>query len=1786
MDLPPPSSEQGTSMDLPPPSSEQDASMDLPPPSSEQDTSMDLPPPSTEQDTSMDLPPPSTEQDTSMDLPPPSTEQDASMDLPPPSSEQAQDVSHVLASIFKDAYTKEVIGKDTVSNLSKTKRGISDYHEEYVEELEQIHREYGQRMEHNDMLERHLLQARVRASETQDKARLLGGEGGLYDGLGLPSVRSTLVWCVDNHLLKANHLIGPQDYHPRQGQPSRAPEVKPCLDYAKPTFSHSMHVCREPKEEGHAALSRPRAQPGSVPQEGSERSGTLESSLDLVDLKRKSHSVQSSRGSEQSPSEAKRVMPLSGRNLVEDLDGLRKLKERQNFLRNPRFLPPHMNSLVRPRSRAETGPLQGDSTLSPLSTTDESVPVFQAYPRVVLFTEYTVGQVYETSVELKNLTASCRHVRVLPPTTSYFSIGLGRFPGEGGMVAPGMSCKYMVRFAPDSLGDYEDCLVVETQAPYPMVVPLVARRPPPILTLPRVLDCGYSLVGALKFVEYLCCNEGLSAGTFCVIPRSQWPASNLRSVVMTSFAEEPPFAVGPSLFQLQPGQATVLEVVFFPTAAESYSQDFTVVCDNCQVKDITVQGEGQTIALELISVSGENTLPVVGEARDLSAEHFVRFPSCHPQCVERRAVVIRNNTDLDLPFFWQIMRPNLQWLLPGEEANPDRILFHPAADLVFNVSPLIGCLAPRQDQEFEFTYLPKELKDHHSVCQLVVRDVPQCPNESSDNGAPKISDVIVMEIEVKGSTEPYHLRLEPCAIIHPGELFMGTPTRMGLKMWNHSKSSVLFHWKRMDDSHTLEVEPCWGELEVESCVELDLVVTGGRPGRLVTSLLCHIEHQQQPLRLPVEVCFKGPSLTLSEPSLDLGLLRLGEESRTTVLLNNTSPLEAFWSLDGGGPGGTEDQPPQLVVEPCRGLLAPQASCSVEVVFRGRACRHFEALLELSVEQGSGCYLSVQADVQTPQVCLVSPELAFSEIYMGVPARGVVVLFNQTLLPAHFTWMPQLQGKQAALCTASFQPPSGTLAPHATLEVTAEFTTHTESEVRGVTALCRVHGMDLPVVLGFISKAKPLSVSYSVPGQSSSSPDGHAAPLLLDFGDDVVLRREVTLQMAITNHSAIAAPFKVEARYFKAHAPASSGSNSQSQKGFKYRKKPLHSVQARKLELKAHEDLTEDLLSGGRGAAFLARPGSGTLASFETRLVDVTAYSDAWGRYRDHLVCTVDGLRPRLIPVQMRVSGCPLYFQMSGPRPEDQHQGPTLQFGTHLSGGDTVSRCLRIINPSPYDVRLDWETYNVDAQNLDPHNVDPQRERKLLDMVVAYGDSFPLKDADGNQLVGGALALPNNNVQSLWQRERTPSSERTSSSLQSEPDVVGDHSPTTEEAVVGEEEEEEEEGACSPQRQKRKLFSVYIRPHKGILSDYPYCITPQQVVVPAKGSATVHVAFTPLSLSWDLGQATCRGLALGFMSLEPRAACVPGKVQRAQGLDLEPVRVDLQAVVRAALLSVETDADHHGGLQFDVSADDLLQGESASQMCVRDFEVGQMLVLRNPLEMPLSFRLGTQPPFSVLHPQPRPRTSSSSNPPTSDGSPLLLQPQQNLKVKVSFHCSLALLEQSHLKEAPPTSVSLVSPVSPIRRGSEKRTLIFRQKLHIQYSNNSLQVVPLCARLAVSGLRLSRDSVDFGMCYVGRTQLAHVTLLSHGTCTYWRASLESSEADSHAFSVTPESGVLRGPDPALTRGQQHLEVCFTASEAREFRATLTIHGALIQPSLKLRLWGRGGYDEALGSSLGSY
>lgn len=71
--------------------------------------------------------------------------------------------------------------------------------------------------------------------------------------------------------------------------------------------------------------------------------------------------------------------------------------------------------------------------------------------------------------------------------------------------------------------------------------------------------------------------------------------------------------------------------------------------------------------------------------------------------------------------------------------------------------------------------------------------------------------------------------------------------------------------------------------------------------------------------------------------------------------------------------------------------------------------------------------------------------------------------------------------------------------------------------------------------------------------------------------------------------------------------------------------------------------------------------------------------------------------------------------------------------------------------SRLDIRLDWLTYNKETE-----------DRKLIDLLVAYGEPFPLKDVDGNMFVGG----PNSHMAFLprLDQSQTPSTDGSSSSV--------------------------------------------------------------------------------------------------------------------------------------------------------------------------------------------------------------------------------------------------------------------------------------------------------------------------------------------------------------------------------------------------------------------------------------
>uniref|UniRef100_A0A8C8SS49 Deleted in lung and esophageal cancer protein 1 Ig-like domain-containing protein n=1 Tax=Pelusios castaneus TaxID=367368 RepID=A0A8C8SS49_9SAUR len=572
-----------------------------------------------------------------------------------------QDISHLLTSVFKSTYTADVIGMDTGTNLIKSRGGDNLYHEKFVDELQKIHTEYNHRLTEVDMIEKHIIQARARATAEEERAlnMLKVDVGENFHNIGLPPVKSSFRWCVDNELLKKHNLICPEDYITDRIPITRAPQE---------TLSFKQLISTSPRDQKNTEIPH------------------LKKTLDtaVFDTNFASHSVfVLKKSSSLHKSLWKDNMYRADRE--QDRAYLARLENRHNYLKNPRFFPPNTlnggKSLIFPQKKVEQ------------MIADGKVPFDERY----------------MTIELQNMTSVCRHVRVIPPSTSAFAIGLGKFPGEGGIVAPGMTCQYTIQFIPEYLADYEDYILVETQASNPLLIPIKARRPPPVLTLPRIIDCGSCLVGGIKMTEFVCRNEGSSNGKFCIMPKKLWPPPNFRAVATIGFMAQGPFGILPAVFELGPGQEILLEVAFSPSSPENLKQIYTIVCDNCQVNDITVTGTGQLIALELLSITGGESHPGPGEPTDIAAQHFIRFDPQNPHATTEKQILIRNSTHVELPFYWQIMKPNLQPLMPEETGDFAKVKYHLDVESAFSLNPNLGVLQPHTDHEFILTYAPQEV---------------------------------------------------------------------------------------------------------------------------------------------------------------------------------------------------------------------------------------------------------------------------------------------------------------------------------------------------------------------------------------------------------------------------------------------------------------------------------------------------------------------------------------------------------------------------------------------------------------------------------------------------------------------------------------------------------------------------------------------------------------------------------------------------------------------------------------------------------------------------------------------------------------------------------------------------------------------------------------------------------------------------------------------------------------------------------------------------------------------
>ncbi|XP_073916120.1 deleted in lung and esophageal cancer protein 1 isoform X2 [Castor canadensis] len=1585
-----------------------------------------------------------------------------------PSSQRTQDISHLLTRVFRNLYSVEVIGEDLSASLIKARGSEDERHELFVDQLQQIRELYKRRLDEVEMLERHIIQARARAFAETERVTNQARLHVLETLVKLPTVKTVFRWCVDSELLRKHHLICPEDYYSDPVPFCSAPKGAILPECSKLTFSCKKHPNPKADLEKEVELSCKEKHPEVV----DEFDYTVDSLTWDSTLKVKHKTKETVKNA--SPPKNKNWMNhlcMPQREMERLL--LARMETRNQFLKNPRFFPPNTpyggRSLIfPPRKPAQIGEFPGAKPEQSCS----DIPVFLAKPSVVFFTDYEIGPVYEMVIALQNTTATSRYLRVLPPSTPYFAVGL---------VSP-------------------------------------------------VLDCGYCLIGGLKITRFTCKNVGFSIGKFCIMPKSCWPPPCFRAVATTSFVEQPPFGVMPSVFELAPGYAVLLEILFLPTSLGKAEQTFIIVCDNCQIKELVITGTGQLVALDLIYISGEKSEPDPGELTDLTAQHFIRFEPENLQTTARKQLIIRNATHVELAFHWQIMKPNLQPLMPGETYSMESIKCYPDKETAFSIVPENGVLSPHTDHEFILSFSPYEMRGFHSVLQMVLEAVPEPLSSEIENLGDysySVDDVIVLEIEVKGSAEPFKVLLEPYALIIPGENYIGINVKKDFKMWNNSKSPIRYMWGKISDCHIIEVEPCTGVIEPNEVGDFVLNFTGGVPGPASQDLLCEIRDSPSPVVLHIEADFKGPALVINVSALQFGLLRLGQSITNAILIQNISQLPAVWHLR-ESPVCLEERCAEaspFYIEPSSGQLQPLGECKVTITLEALQCQRLQTVLELEVENGDCSYLPVYAEIQEPHVYLKSSQVEVSNLYLRVPTKSTITLINGTLLPTRFHW-GKLLGDQAAFCTVRISPKHGLLGPSEECQLNLELTTYIQEELTGLALPCHVSGMKKPLALGISGKPRGLEVTISISVEGSDSSvfstkqyPAHPEELQLDFGSKVLLRTCVHRQLILTNHSPIQTAFTLNFEYFR------SPQNSLSKKTSLPDMPPALIKTARireQLAKREQLDFMERMLSHRKGAAFFSHISQGTLEPYQQLSIDITGCANMWGEYWDNLICTVGDLPPAVIPVHMEVVGCPISSLRTIYYTADRFQKePIIRFGTQMSGGDTVTRILRLNNSSPCDIRLDWETY-----------VPENKEDRLLELLVFYGPPFPLRDQAGNEL------------------------------------------PCPETSEV-------EGSSRAAIRDTEQIISVVLQGHDGVPSDHLYCISPKQVVVPAGGSRTIYISFTPMVLSPDvLHKVGCTGYALGYMSLDNEVEReIPGRRRRLQDFAVGPLRLDLHGYVRRAQLSVELDSS--GSVEFRCQASDLIPEQPCSGV-LSELLTTRHLKLINTSEIPHYFHILVSRPFSVSHDGASHShradcglEQKSEEESASAAKLLMLCPQKNMLVNVSFLLSLELLSYQKLP-----ADQMLPGVDIEQSENGEKEMVFTQPLFLEFTNQTTQVVPLRAIVAVPELQLSTSWVDFGTCFVNQQQAREVYLMNLSGCrSYWTVVMGQQKAakEAEVFRVSPSSGLLAARPTNAPPTSITMQVFFTARSRELYESTLVVEGVLGEKACTLRLRGQGSYDE---------
>eukprot|EP00294_Goniomonas_avonlea_P007722 CAMPEP_0114542258 /NCGR_PEP_ID=MMETSP0114-20121206/1745_1 /TAXON_ID=31324 /ORGANISM="Goniomonas sp, Strain m" /LENGTH=1773 /DNA_ID=CAMNT_0001726555 /DNA_START=29 /DNA_END=5350 /DNA_ORIENTATION=+ len=1034
--------------------------------------------------------------------------------------------------------------------LTKEERAL------YLERAQRVDEQMQSRLDESTKIESHLLErySEAHAKDAAFKRTMKSEEPTERDAL-LPIGNSTLD--VDEPLLAQKNMVRTRqmlrDHEETQKSKTlvisdSVVDVIPDPGYLKATTSYQSHLQNRVLPDWSNAKTKKAASHDHGPPRASE---TL--------------AVAQTTSAQEDEVEKKKRPVLKD---VENLDIQAILLRKFNFLTNPRFREkaPNFRQML---SAFEADTKADGSSLE--ATTFVGTRVFTPTPNVVRFVEYEAGAVFECPLQLQNCTKIMQRLRVLPPASQFFSVSLVMYPGDDGLVAPGMYCQCMIRFHPDTLADFEDLLTVMTESGK-MTVPLLARRKPPNLTIPDTIDCGSCFVNDLLAITIPCKNLG-GAGRFLLIPDSEWPeppaaVHGRRSVEMH------PFRVQPAFLILDPGHAVDVRIEFAPPQPGKYSCGFRLVCDNCSVQHYVLTGSAFDPWVGIKTLDEEKVAPPALPPPTVCPLDL-HFSPTGPGSVAVKRLRYQNSSPLPLSFTWHLDEP----ATAHTRSLAYRTRWGGKMPSVFSIFPQQGTFQPSAAIDFELKFRPVDTVACCAELKLVLEGLPCADAESAKkqleeraaaDGTPPpdldalsglgfglagiaFEDRVVASVSVDGVGDTCHVSLSPQVLVIPGHVSLGKTYYKSIKMTNSHNATAEFRWETYPDMvhQAVRARPATGAIAPGASLEIEILCSPKTIGLLAVDLQCQISFGA-PLVLRFQARVEGPLIKIHEAAIDMGLVQVLSHVEETLTLTNACDVAARYKLEFQEHGVDSVPPtetPEVTFSPSSGSLEPGVKATIKVKLHSQRCRRLRGVVVASVEGGKKKFVGVRAEVQQPHVCLSINQLSLGPIFVRVPTTRVITIRNLTLLPTTFKWDKtqfNCGDADAPKYTITFSKSQGSLGPLQSVDVNMTVTGLHTGATGALQCLvpCDVSGMSSPIglqlfaqVLGLVVTFHPGSIADLPPvpdgmrGTAEAMRIGNPAeetsvePLQILFGDTPLHQRKSS-KFVLRNHSGISTTFEL------------------------------------------------------------------------------------------------------------------------------------------------------------------------------------------------------------------------------------------------------------------------------------------------------------------------------------------------------------------------------------------------------------------------------------------------------------------------------------------------------------------------------------------------------------------------------------------------------------------------------------------------------------------------------------